>query len=70
MCLHTHTHTHTHTHADVRPREHTGRSLRNVSHAATVTSDVSAPDDETSLSAAWVIWSLPLPCGSLIKLTQ
>ena len=39
----------------------TGRGLGDVSRAATVTSGVSAPDDETTLSAAWVTWSLPLP---------
>ena len=41
-----------------------------MSAAATVTSGISAPDNETTLSAAWVIWSLPLPWGSLIKLMQ
>ena len=48
----------------------TGRGLGDVSRATTVISDVLALDDETTLSAAWVIWSLPLPCGSLINLTQ
>ena len=76
MCAHAHTHTHTQRWGHMSTQggdgcgQAMGRGLGDVSRATTVISDISAPDNETTLSAAWVIWSLPLPCGSLIKLTQ